>query len=143
AVVADLEKSSVAVKSEGAIVAFTKGHEAPLIIKKRDGGFGYATTDLAAVRHRINDLHANRVIYVVGSPQSQHLQQVFATAKSAGWTNNVVLEHASFGSVLGEDGKMFKARSGESVKLKELLDEAEERALKIVTEKNPELPELQ
>jgi len=142
-VVADLEKSSVAIESEGAIVAFTKGYEAPLIIEKRGGGYGYAATDLAAVRHRINDLHANRIIYVVGSPQSQHLQQVFAAAKNAGWTTNVVLEHATFGSVLGEDGKMFKTRSGESVKLKELLNEAEERALKVVTEKNPDLPEAQ
>ncbi|MGB7161368.1 MAG: arginine--tRNA ligase [Tepidisphaeraceae bacterium] len=143
AVVADLLDKGIAVRSEGAVVVFTEGDEAPLIIQKQDGGFGYATTDLAALRYRIDTLRANRIIYFVGSPQAQHFRQVFATARRAGWAQNVELEHASFGSVLGEDRKMFKARKGESVKLAELLDEAEERALKLVTEKSPELPEEQ
>lgn len=142
-VVADLKKSGIATESEGAIAVFTDGIEAPIIIEKSGGGYGYATTDLAALRHRIETLHATRIIYVVGAPQSQHFQQVFATARKAGWAKDVVLEHASFGSVLGQDGKMFKARSGDSVKLKELLDEAEERAMKVVNEKSADLPEAQ
>jgi arginyl-tRNA synthetase len=142
-VVTGLLDKGVAVKSEGAIVVFTEGDEAPLIIQKQDGGFGYATTDLAAVRYRIDTLRANRIIYFVGSPQGQHFRQVFATARRAGWAKNVELEHASFGSVLGEDRKMFKARKGESVKLAALLDEAEERALQLVTEKSAEIPEAQ
>ncbi len=142
-VVSDLKKSGIATESEGAIAVFTEGHEAPIIVEKSGGGFGYATTDLAAVRHRIDTLHATRIIYVVGAPQSQHFQQVFATARKAGWAKGVVLEHAGFGSVLGPDGKMFKARSGESVKLKDLVDEAEERAMKVVNEKSADLPEVE
>ncbi|MDQ3440103.1 MAG: arginine--tRNA ligase, partial [Planctomycetota bacterium] len=142
-VVAELLEKGVAVKSEGAIVVFTEGDEAPLIIQKQDGGFGYATTDLAALRFRVSELRANRILYFVGSPQAQHFRQVFAAARRAGWTQDLELEHASFGSVLGEDRKMFKARKGESVKLAELLDEAEERALKLVTEKSAEIPDAQ
>jgi arginyl-tRNA synthetase len=142
-VVADLNTMGIATESEGAIAVFTDGHEAPIIIEKRGGGFGYATTDLAAVRHRADALRATRIIYVVGAPQAQHFQQVFATARKAGWVNGVSLEHAGFGSVLGQDGKMFKARSGETVKLKDLLDEAEERAMKVVNEKSPDLSEDQ
>jgi arginyl-tRNA synthetase len=140
AVVADLKKSGSAVESEGATVVFTEGHEAPIIIEKSGGGYGYATTDLAAIRYRINELRADRVIYFVGNPQAQHFQQDFATAKKAHWTDDARLEFAGFGSVLGEDGKMFKARSGDSVKLGEVLDEAEERALKVVENKSPDLP---
>jgi arginyl-tRNA synthetase len=143
AVVADLLQKGIATRSEGAVVVFTEGDEAPLIIQKQDGGYGYATTDLAALRYRIDVLRASRILYFVGSPQAQHFRQVFATARRAGWAEHVELEHASFGSVLGEDRKMFKARKGESVKLAELLDEAEERALKLVTEKNPQLPDDQ
>jgi arginyl-tRNA synthetase len=142
-VVSDLKSAGIAAESEGAIAVFTEGHEAPIIIEKSGGGFGYATTDLAAVRYRTDTLHAKRIVYVVGAPQAQHFQQVFATARKAGWANDVVLEHAGFGSVLGSDGKMFKARSGDSVKLKDLLDEAEERALKVVSEKSPDLPDDQ
>lgn len=140
AVVNDLKKNGIATESDGATVVFTEGHEAPIIIQKTGGGYGYATTDLAAIRYRIGELHAKRIIYFVGNPQSQHFQQVFAVAKRAGWTNEASLEFAGFGSVLGEDGKMFKARSGDSVKLADLIDEAIERASKTVTEKNPELP---
>ncbi len=141
--VADLRASGVAVESEGAIVAFTEGVETPLILQKTGGGYGYATTDLAAIRYRVQTLGANRIIYVVGAPQSQHFAQVFAAARRARWADGVVLEHASFGSVLGEDGKMFKARSGDSVKLSDLLAEAQSRALAVVTQKNPDLPDEQ
>ena len=141
AVVAELLEKQIAVRSEGAVVVFTEGEEAPLIIQKQDGGYGYATTDLAAIRYRVGTLQASRIIYFVGSPQAQHFRQVFATARRADWApDDVTLEHAAFGSVLGEDRKMFKARSGESVKLVDLLDEAQERALAVVTSKNPELP---
>jgi len=133
--VAELLQSGVAVRSEGAVAAFTDGHDAPLILEKTGGGFGYAATDLAAIRYRVGTLHADRIVYVVGATQAQHFRQLFDLARKAGW-----LEHATFGSVLGEDGKMFKARSGESVKLKDLLAEAEQRALAIVEAKNPELP---
>ena len=143
AVVADLKRAGRAVESDGAAVVFTEGDEAPLIVEKRGGGFGYATTDLAALRYRVGELGAGRVVYVVGSPQSQHFRQVFAAARSAGWVGDAQLDHAAFGSVLGEDGKMFKARSGDSVKLVDLLDEAEERAYRLVTEKSPDLPEPQ
>jgi arginyl-tRNA synthetase len=96
---------------------------------------------LAAIRYRVGKLGATRVIYVVGSPQSQHFKQVFTAAQKAGWAGNAVLEHAGFGSVLGDDGKMFKARSGDSVKLADLLIEAEDRAFELVTTKSPDLPE--
>ncbi|HYO11301.1 MAG TPA: arginine--tRNA ligase [Tepidisphaeraceae bacterium] len=143
AVVADLKQAGIATESEGATVAFVEGHSNPLIIEKSGGGFLYGTTDLAAVRYRVQTLRADRVVYVVGAPQGQHFAQVFATARRAGWAGGASLEHAPFGSVLGEDGKMFKARSGESVKLVDLLDEAEQRALKLVTDKSPDLPEEQ
>ena len=142
-VVGELKEKGIATESEGATVVFVEGHENPLIIEKSGGGYLYGTTDLAAVRFRVGELGADRVIYVVGAPQSQHFAQVFATARRAGWAGHASLEHAPFGSILGEDGKMFKARSGESVKLVDLLDEAEQRALKLVNEKSPDLPEAQ
>jgi arginyl-tRNA synthetase len=142
-VVRELKEKGVATQSEGATVVFVEGHENPLIIEKSGGGYLYGTTDLAAVRYRAGELRADRVIYVVGAPQSQHFAQVFATARRAGWAVNASLEHAPFGSILGEDGKMFKARSGESVKLIDLLDEAERRAQTLVDEKSPDLPEEQ
>ncbi len=142
--VADLTAAGVATRSEGAVVVFTEGSEAPLIVEKTGGGYGYATTDLSAIRYRVGQLRADRIVYVVGSPQSQHFKQVFQAARKAGWAgDDVVLEHASFGSVLGEDGKMYRARSGESVKLIDLMDEAEERAFALVTGRSPELPEAQ
>lgn len=139
-VVSDLLATGIAEKSEGAVVIFITGFSAPLIIQKSDGGFGYATTDLAAVRYRVDELHANRVIYVVGAPQSQHLKMIFAASAKAGWSKNVLLEHAGFGSVLGEDGKILRTRAGAAVRLKDVLDEAEERAIAIVEQKNAELP---
>lgn len=144
-VVCALRKAGVAVESEGAVVVFIDGPDKPPFIIEKSGGGGYlyGTTDLAAVRYRVNELHADRIIYVVGAPQSKHLSQLFAVAKKAGWTGNAVLEHVSFGSVLGEDGKMLKTRSGENVKLADLLNEAEERALKVVEQKNPDLDPAQ
>jgi arginyl-tRNA synthetase len=125
------------------IVVFIDGFKNPLIIQKTDGGYLYGTTDLAAIRYRINELHATRIIYTHDSRQAQHFALVFATAKKAGWADGVSLEYAPFGTMLGEDGKPFKTRSGDTVKLKDLLDEAEERAFKVVSEKNAELPESQ
>jgi arginyl-tRNA synthetase len=146
AVVAELERVGLARESEGAMCVFPpgfsgrEGEPVPLIIRKQEGGYGYATTDLAALRHRVRTLGAQRVIYVVGSPQTQHLAMVFATAKLAGWVpDGVRLEHVAFGSVLGQDKKMFKTRAGESVSLAALLDEAVERARKVVDAKSPEL----
>jgi len=112
----------------------------PLIVQKSDGGYLYATTDLACLRYRIRELHADRVIYVTDARQSQHFAMVFKTAELAGWLNHKVkLEHVPFGSVLGEDGKPFKTRSGEIVRLIQLIEEAERRALEVVSGKNPNL----
>jgi arginyl-tRNA synthetase len=145
AVVSDLRKLGLAVESDGAVAVFIDGPEKPpLVIEKSgEGGYLYATTDLAAIRYRVGTLGAKRVIYLVDARQSHHFNQVFATAKKAGWTNDASLEHAPFGTMLGEDNKPFKTRSGDTVKLKDLLDEAEERALKVVQEKNSDLSDSQ
>jgi arginyl-tRNA synthetase len=140
-VVEDLKKLGIAVESDGAIVVFTSNYENPLIIQKSDGGYLYATTDLAAIRYRTQVLKANRIIYTHDSRQSQHFAQVFEVARRAGWADGVKLEFAPFGTMLGEDGKPFKTRSGDTVKLKDLLDEAEERAYALVSEKNSSLPD--
>jgi arginyl-tRNA synthetase len=142
-VVDDLKAKGIAIESEGAMAVFVKGFENPLLIEKTGGGFLYGTTDLAAVRYRVEKLHANRIIYTHDSRQAQHFAQVFSAARRAGWAENVSLEYAPFGTMLGEDGKPFKTRSGETVKLKDLLEEAERRALEVVLEKNPDFPESQ
>jgi arginyl-tRNA synthetase len=142
-VVRELKDKKIAVESEGATVVFVPGYENPLIIQKSDGGYLYGTTDLAAIRFRITELGADRIIYTHDSRQAQHFAQVFWTAKQASWAENVSLEYAPFGTMLGEDGKPFKTRSGDTVKLKDLLAEAEERAFKLVTEKDPQLAEAQ
>jgi arginyl-tRNA synthetase len=144
-IVRELREKGIAVQSEGAVVVPTEGFEAPLIIQKTDGGYLYGTTDLAAIRYRITELRADRIIYTHDSRQAQHFAQVFAAARKASWTREgeVRLEYAPFGTMLGEDGKPFKTRSGEVVKLKDLLDEAEQRAFDLVTQKNAELPEQQ
>jgi len=111
----------------------------PLIIRKRDGGFNYATTDVATIDYRVNELKANAIWYVVGAPQILHFKQIFAVARREGCT--VDLRHVTFGSVLGEDRKLMKTRSGENVPLRELLEEACKRAQKIIDEKNPDLSE--
>lgn len=129
AVVADLEERGIAVIDDGALCIFVEGIDAPLIVRKRDGGYGYATTDLAAIRYRTQELNANRIIYVVGAPQATHFKQVFAAARKAGYLpEDVEATHVGFGSVLGPDGKPFKTRAGKAVTLMSLLDEAEEQA---------------
>ena len=128
-VAADLESRHIAVVDDGALVVFVPGQDAPLIVRKRDGGYGYAATDLAAIRYRTTELHADRIIYVVGMPQSFHFEQVFAVSRRAGYLpDGVRAEHVGFGSVLGRDGKMLRTRAGGTVTLQSLLDEAEEVA---------------
>jgi arginyl-tRNA synthetase len=133
-------------QSDGADVMFLDGftnrdnEPLPLIIRKGDGGYNYATTDLACVIDRVERLGANRMWYVVGAPQAQHLQMVEAATRAAGWLPPTVeMRHVAFGNVLGSDRKMLKSRSGDSVKLSALLDEAVERATAAVREKNPDL----
>jgi arginyl-tRNA synthetase len=145
-VVAELRAKGLARDSEGATCVFldgftTKdGEPLPLIVQKSDGGYLYATTDLAALRYRVSELGARRIVYVTDARQRQHFQMVFATARAAGWAGkDVQLEHPVFGSILGEDGKPFKTRSGDTVGLAGLLDDAEARARSIVVEKNPDL----
>ncbi|HEY4273007.1 MAG TPA: arginine--tRNA ligase [Candidatus Udaeobacter sp.] len=140
-VVDRLLKTKIAEISEGALIVFFRDDpelaDKPLIIRKRDGGFNYATTDVATIDYRINHLKADAIWYVVGAPQTLHFKQIFAIARREGYTAD--LRHIIFGSVLGEDRKLMKTRAGENVPLRELLDEACKRARKIVDEKNPEL----
>ncbi len=140
-VVERLLKSGVAEMSEDAVVVFFRDvpdlADKPLIIRKRDGGFNYATTDLATVDYRVNDLKADAIWYVVGAPQILHFKQIFNIARREGY--KVELRHIVFGSILGEDRKLMKTRSGENVPLRDLLEEACNRARKIVEEKNPDL----
>jgi arginyl-tRNA synthetase len=156
-VVSELKKKGLAKESEGAVCVFPldstgspqvgfkdkEGKPLPMIVQKSDGAYLYATTDLAAIRYRVNELKADRIIYVTDARQTLHFQMLFAVADMAGWLkkNGKKVEplHVTFGSVLGENGKPLKTREGENVKLKELLDEAVERARKIVEEKNPDL----
>jgi arginyl-tRNA synthetase len=117
-----------------------EGAPLPAIVQKSDGGYLYATTDLAALRYRGRTLNAERILYVVDARQSLHFQQVFAIARKAGFVpQECLLEHIAYGTMMGKDGRPFKTRSGDTVKLQELLDEAVRRALGIVTEKNPDL----
>ncbi|WP_030619576.1 arginine--tRNA ligase [Streptomyces fulvoviolaceus] len=137
-----LEESGVAVRSDGALVVFfdeIRGKDdqpVPLIVQKADGGFGYAASDLSAIRNRVTDLDATTLIYVVDVRQSLHFKMVFETARRAGWlTDEVTAHNMGYGTVLGADGKPFKTREGETVKLEDLLDEAVERATAVVREK--------
>ncbi len=145
-VVRELKQAKLGVESEGAVCVFPEGFKnkegepLPLIVQKSDGAYLYATTDLAAIRYRIGELRAERIIYVTESRQALHFDMVFAVAKKAGWSKDTDLVHVTFGSVLGENGKPLKTREGENVKLKDLLDEAVERAKAVVEGKNPELP---
>jgi arginyl-tRNA synthetase len=119
-----------------------EGEPLPLIVRKQDGGFGYAATDLAGIRFRTRELGSTRILYVVGSPQQQHFAMVFSAARRAGYLpENVRAEHVAFGSVLGSDKKLLRTRSGDSPRLMELLNEAVERAGAAISEKNPDLPE--
>jgi len=142
----DLLAKDIAMMNAGAAVIFLhgfmdpEGNPLPLLIRKSDGGYLYATTDLAAIRYRTQTLKANKIIYVVDVRQKQHFEMVFAAAEKAGWTNHdVKLQHVVYGAVLGEDRKPFKTRSGDSVKLNDLLLEAEKRAAEMVVQKHPDL----
>jgi arginyl-tRNA synthetase len=146
-VVKELQDEGVAKESDGAICVFPEGFKnkegepLPFIIQKSDGAYLYATTDLAALRYRVGELKADTVIYVTDARQKLHFEMLFAVAHMAGWAKDKTeLMHVMFGSVLGEDGTPLKTREGENVKLKELLNEAVERAKTIVEEKNPDLP---
>ncbi|MER7397555.1 arginine--tRNA ligase [Streptomyces sp. NPDC000151] len=143
-----LEESGVAVRSEGALVVFfddIKGKDdkpVPLIVQKADGGFGYAASDLSAIRNRVLDLRATSLLYVVDVRQSLHFKMVFETARRAGWLSDDVAAHnMAYGTVLGADGKPFKTRGGETVRLEDLLDEAVQRAAEVVREKARDLTE--
>jgi arginyl-tRNA synthetase len=140
-IVERLLKSGIAEISEGAVVVFFRDipelADKPCIIRKRDGGFNYATTDIATVDYRLDDLKADSVWYVVGAPQTLHFKQIFEIARRQG--HKADLRHITFGSILGEDRKLMKTRSGENVPLRELLEEACRRARKIIEEKNPDL----
>jgi arginyl-tRNA synthetase len=162
AVVNDLLAKKIARESEGAVGVFSDGTlppkedpflvnrdgewvADPALVRKSDGGFNYMTTDLATIDYRLKTWSPDEIVYVVDDRQSPHFKKLFLTF--ARWqpaaVKKVKLVHVGFGKILGEDGKPFKTRSGDTVKLGELLDEAEERAFKIVSEKNPELPEAQ
>ncbi|MDH2393435.1 arginine--tRNA ligase [Streptomyces sp. HNM0663] len=143
-----LEESGVAVRSEGALCVFfddvkgPDGQPVPLIVQKSNGGFGYAATDLSAIRDRVRNLGASTLLYVVDARQSLHFKMVFETARRAGWLNgDVKAVQLAFGTVLGKDGKPFKTREGETVRLVDLLDEAVERASAVVREKAQDLTE--
>jgi len=143
-----LEERGVAVRSEGALVVFfdeIRGKDdqpVPLIVQKADGGFGYAASDLTAIRNRVQDLDATTLLYVVDVRQSLHFKMVFETARRAGWLGDDVTAHnMAYGTVLGADGKPFKTRAGETVRLEDLLDEAVQRAAEVVREKARDLTE--
>ena len=145
-VVTRLRDAKLLVTDDGAEVVFPAGFTnrdnapLPLIIRKQDGGYNYATTDLACVIDRVERLQATLMLYVVGTPQAQHLSMIETVAKDAGWLRESTrMAHVAFGSVLGSDRKMLKSRTGDSVKLVELLDEAVQRAEASIAEKNPEL----
>ncbi|KJK35561.1 arginine--tRNA ligase [Streptomyces variegatus] len=145
-----LEESGVAVRSEGALCVFfddikgPDGNPVPLIVQKSDGGYGYAATDLSAIRDRVFAIKANTLLYVVDARQSLHFKMVFETARRAGWLNDdVEAVQLAFGTVLGKDGKPFKTREGETVRLVDLLDEAIDRASAVVREKAQDLSEAE
>jgi arginyl-tRNA synthetase len=144
--VSELQTQKLAIESQGAQVVFLDemadkdGNPSPVIIQKQGGGFLYATTDLAALRHRSTALQADRILYFIDARPSLHMQQVFTVARKAAFVNDSIsLEHHAFGTMMGPDGKPFKTRTGGTVKLADLLEEAIERAEKVVAEKNAEL----
>ncbi|MGR2678952.1 arginine--tRNA ligase [Chromobacterium haemolyticum] len=149
-IVEELRAASLLTEDDGAQVVFLEEfrtqEDKPMgvIIQKKDGGYLYTTTDLGAVRYRHKTLNLDRVIYVVDARQSQHFAQMFSICRKAGFApDSMKLEHVGFGVMMGDDGKPFKTRSGGTVKLIELLQEAEERAFALVSEKNPDLPEAE
>ncbi|MEY4474688.1 MAG: arginine--tRNA ligase [Pseudomonadota bacterium] len=145
-IIADLKAKGLAVESEGATVVYLDeyknkdGEPMGVIIQKKDGGYLYTTTDIACAKYRYETLGANRVLYYIDSRQHQHLKQAWTIARKAGYVpESVSLEHHMFGMMLGKDGKPFKTRSGGTVKLSDLLDEAIERAGKLIVKKNPDM----
>ncbi|MEQ9884253.1 arginine--tRNA ligase [Pectobacterium brasiliense] len=145
-IVADLKAKGLAVESEGATVVFLdeyknkEGEPMGVIIQKKDGGYLYTTTDIACAKYRYETLNADRVLYYIDSRQHQHLMQAWTIVRKAGYVpDSVSLEHHMFGMMLGKDGKPFKTRAGGTIKLSELLDEAYDRALKLIAEKNPQM----
>ncbi|MEU5409381.1 arginine--tRNA ligase [Nocardia asteroides] len=144
--VTELLDKGVAVESDGAVVVLSDQVKGPddqpvvLMARKRDGGYGYDSTDLATIRYRIASLHADRLLYVTDSRQSLHFQLVFEAARRVGWlTDAIRVDHVAYGTILGPDGKPFKTRAGGTVRLMDLLDEAVDRVRSVVAEKNPEL----
>ncbi|HEK0624373.1 TPA: arginine--tRNA ligase [Proteus mirabilis] len=144
-IVADLKAKGLAVESEGATVVFLdeyknkEGEPMGVIIQKKDGGYLYTTTDIACAKYRHEQLHADRVLYYIDSRQHQHLMQAWTIVRKAGYIpDSMSLEHHMFGMMLGKDGRPFKTRSGGTVRLTDLLDEAHERALTLIREKNPD-----
>lgn len=149
-IVAELQAKSLLTESEGAQCVFmdeflnAEGQPLPVIVQKAGGGYLYATTDLAAIRYRSQQLRADRVLYFVDQRQALHFQMVFAVARKAGFTaEHMLLEHMGFGTMNGADGRPFKTRDGGTVKLIDLLNEAEQRAYALVQSKNPDLPEAE
>ncbi|GAA0515842.1 arginine--tRNA ligase [Tatumella terrea] len=147
-IVADLEAKGLAVESEGAVVVFLdeyknkEGEPMGVIIRKKDGGYLYTTTDIACAKYRYETLKADRVLYYIDSRQHQHLMQAWTIVRKAGYVpENIPLEHHMFGMMLGKDGRPFKTRAGGTIKLADLLDEAHDRALTLVRSKNPEMGE--
>ncbi len=140
-----LEAQGIAVMSDGALCVFQDefiGRDdkpVPLIIRKSDGGYGYATTDLATIRHRSLDLHADRALYVVGAPQNLHFRMVWSAADKAGWIKGTEPIHVQIGNVVGTDGKILRTRSGDLISLQFLVDSALERAAEVVAESRPDL----
>ncbi|MDG1694060.1 MAG: arginine--tRNA ligase [Porticoccaceae bacterium] len=147
-IVKDLVQKQLAIESDGAKVVFLdeladkNGDPSPMIVQKSGGGFLYATTDLAALKYRVDTLNVDRVLYFIDARQSLHMKQVFATSRKANYvSDSVSLEHHAFGTMMGSDGKPFKTRTGGTVKLADLLVEAIERAEQLVREKNSDLNE--
>lgn len=145
-IVADLKAKGLAVESEGATVVFLdeyknkEGEPMGVIVQKKDGGYLYTTTDIACAKYRHETLHADRVLYYIDSRQHQHLMQAWTIVRKAGYIpDSMSLEHHMFGMMLGKDGRPFKTRSGDTIRLTDLLDEAEERARVLIAEKNPDM----
>ncbi len=145
-VVQELERAGLVSASQGAAVIYLEGfkdrdgNDLPMLVRKSDGGYLYATTDLAAARYRVRELEVDRIIYVTDARQSQHFAMLFAALRKAGWADERVrLDHVPFGTILGPDRKPFKTREGGTVRLIDLLDEAEQRAEKVIEQKNPDL----
>ena len=146
AVVDELKNLNLAVEDQGAQVVFLdeladkKGNPSPFIVQKAGGGYLYATSDLAAIRYRMSQLAADRCLYFIDARQSLHMKQVFATARKAGWVaDNIELLHCAYGTIMGKDGKPFKTRSGDTVKLSDLLDESIQRASELIAQRSPDL----